>query len=113
MARNLIVLLFVFMCCAVFPCFGAQTRLKTKGEGVINRFNEAQVLKMADEFVSHHKQKVKDFHLRFYPDRQAEFDSSDESWWIHYQRKPARWRGDHFSVRIDGTTGEIQFFGGR
>ncbi len=77
------------------------------------RLAEAKVLQLADAFAKQKREQHEPFDLKFYPDRKAEFDSRDDVWWIHYNRKPNRYPGDHFGIRVDDTTEELQFFGGR
>jgi hypothetical protein len=32
---------------------------------------------------------------------------------VHYHRKPNRYPGDHFAIRVDDNNGELQYIGGR
>ncbi|MFC1736972.1 twin-arginine translocation signal domain-containing protein [Candidatus Hydrogenedentota bacterium] len=47
------------------------------------------------------------------PDRTAEFDPETRTWFVLYTREPNRWLGDHFSIHVNDTTGELKYFGGR
>ena len=76
------------------------------------RLSVVEVLKMADGFAAEKRGKHETFDLKFYPDRSAKFKTERKSWYVHYTRVPNRWPGDHFSVYVDDTTGEMKFFGG-
>jgi hypothetical protein len=76
------------------------------------RLSAAEVLKMADRFAAEKRAKHETFDLKFYPDRSAKFKTERKSWFVHYTRVPNRWPGDHFSIYVDDTTGEMKLFGG-
>jgi hypothetical protein len=74
------------------------------------RLTEEEVLRMADEHAAGIKKK--DFDLKYYPDRKAEYNEVEHSWLIFYTRQPNRWPGDHFAIIIQDETGEIRYHGG-
>jgi hypothetical protein len=76
------------------------------------RLSAAEVLRMADRFAAEKRDKHETFDLKFYPDRSAKFKTERKSWYVHYTRVPNRWPGDHFSIYVDDTTGEMKFIGG-
>ena len=77
------------------------------------RLTEARVLELADDFAKQKREQHESFELQFYPDRNADFDPKHDVWWIHYSRKPNRYRGDHFEIKVDDTTEAMKYFGGR
>jgi hypothetical protein len=70
------------------------------------------VLRLADKFAAARRARYEALDLRFYPDRAAKFNPERKSWFVHYTREPNRWPGDHFSVYVDDTTGELKFYRG-
>lgn len=80
---------------------------------VAARLSEKEVLRMTDEFAGQKKTKYETFDLKFYPNRSATYNPKTKKWFVHYMRKPNRWPGDHFSVYVDDTTGELRYIGGR
>jgi len=76
------------------------------------RLSAAEVLRMADRFAAEKRAKYETLDLKFYPDRSAKFKAERKSWYVHYTRVPNRWPGDHFSIYVDDTTGEMKFIGG-
>lgn len=52
----------------------------------------------------------KGFDLNFYPQREANYSGS--AWWIHYDRVPNRYPGDHFMIKIDDDNQSIELIGG-
>lgn len=85
-----------------FRCVVPQQRLTT-----------AEVLKLADQFAAEKQAKYETFDLKFYPNRSATYNPKAKKWFVHYMREPNRWPGDHFSINVDDTTGELKFIGGR
>lgn len=80
---------------------------------VAPQLSMTQVLQMADEFAKQKRAVHETFDLKFYPERKATFDIEDAVWWVHYDRKPNRYPGDHFGIRISDATGETDYIGGR
>ncbi|TFH16520.1 MAG: hypothetical protein E4H02_05390 [Lentisphaerales bacterium] len=102
-------ILLVSLCFALLLCSCATPRAESHS----GRLSEAQVLKMADAFAKLKRPQHDPFDLRFYAGRSARFDPQADVWRVYYSRKPIRYLGDHFGIRVDDATGEMQYFGGR
>jgi hypothetical protein len=98
--------------CAVILLCGCVNQPKPEASHS-SRLTEATVLELADAFAKRKREEHEPFDLKFYPDRKARFEPKDDVWWILYNRKPNRYPGDHFGVRVDDNTEELSYFGGR
>ena len=72
----------------------------------------ADVLSVADDFISDRYADDETFALERFAKRRAEYDPRRRCWWVRYNRHPNRFPADNFAVRIDDATGEPTFFGG-
>ncbi|MBN1846540.1 MAG: DUF4139 domain-containing protein [Sedimentisphaerales bacterium] len=76
------------------------------------RLSADEVLHLADAHARRVKQTDQGFDLNNYPDRRPVYNESQGAWWVHYQRRPNRWPGDHFAIEIDDETQAIRYHGG-
>jgi hypothetical protein len=92
-------------------------RVEAGAAPAVTRLSAAEALLLADEYVGskliQHRGPLgypEPFDFAAYPDRKATLGQDGKTWWVHYDRN--RKPGDHFAVRIDDATGEIQIVGG-